>query len=89
MEPRPRFTTLLYGRHKHFTATLIMSLYMLRHLQLLVMPAWIAGIRARTDVSGDIHLNLDSSTPCWNDARDSAQGIETSARNCLRCGGFQ
>jgi hypothetical protein len=33
-----------------------------------VMPAWIVGIEARTDASGDIHVNLDSSSPCWNDA---------------------
>ena len=35
-----------------------------------VMPAWIAGIQARKDASGDIHVNLDSSTPCWNDEID-------------------
>jgi hypothetical protein len=34
----------------------------------LVMPAWIAGIQVRKDASGNIHVNLDSSTPCWNDA---------------------
>ena len=33
-----------------------------------VMPAWIAGIPVRKDASGNIHVNLDSSTPCWNDA---------------------
>jgi len=33
------------------------------------MPAWIAGIQVRKDASGDIHVNLDCSTPCWNDAR--------------------
>ena len=33
------------------------------------MPAWIAGIhQVCKDASGDIHVNLDSSTPCWNDA---------------------
>ena len=31
------------------------------------MPAWIAGIQARKDAFGDVHVNLDSSTPCWND----------------------
>jgi hypothetical protein len=36
--------------------------------QIFVMPAWIAGIQVRLDASGDIHVNLDSSTPCWNDA---------------------
>jgi hypothetical protein len=34
---------------------------------IFVMPARIAGIQARKDASGDIHVNLDSSTPCWND----------------------
>jgi hypothetical protein len=28
-----------------------------------VMPARIAGIQVRKDASGDIHVNLDSSTP--------------------------
>ena len=32
------------------------------------MPAWIAGIQICKDASGNIHVNLDSSTPCWNDA---------------------
>jgi hypothetical protein len=32
-----------------------------------VMPAWIAGIQIRKDASGDIHVDLDSSLPCWND----------------------
>ena len=31
------------------------------------MPAWIAGIQARRDASGDIHVNLGSGTPCRND----------------------
>jgi hypothetical protein len=33
-----------------------------------VMPAGIAGIQIRKDAFGDIHVSLDSSTPCWNDA---------------------
>jgi hypothetical protein len=33
-----------------------------------VMPAWIAGIQIRKDASGNIRVNLDSSTPCWNGA---------------------
>jgi hypothetical protein len=37
---------------------------------IFVMPAWIAGIQVRKDASGDIHVNLDSSTPCWNDASE-------------------
>jgi hypothetical protein len=36
--------------------------------RLFVMSAWIAGIQVRKDASGDIHVSLDSSTPCWNDA---------------------
>src|ERR1043166_8016395 len=32
------------------------------------MPAWIAGIhQVCKDASGDVHVNLDSSSPCWND----------------------
>jgi len=31
-----------------------------------VMPAWTAGNQVRKDASGDIHVNLDSSTPCWS-----------------------
>ena len=30
------------------------------------MPAWIAGIQV-AGCSGDIHVNLDFSTPWWND----------------------
>jgi hypothetical protein len=33
-----------------------------------VMPAWMAGIQIRKDASGNVHVGLDSSTPCWNDA---------------------
>jgi hypothetical protein len=32
-----------------------------------VIPARIAGIQTRRDASEDIRVNLDSSTPCWND----------------------
>ena len=32
-----------------------------------VIPAWIAGIQICKDASGNIHVRLDSSTPCWND----------------------
>jgi hypothetical protein len=32
-----------------------------------VMPAWIAGIQVCMDASGDVHVDLDSSPPCWND----------------------
>ena len=34
----------------------------------LVIPAWIAGVQVRKDASGNVRVNLDSSTPCWNDA---------------------
>jgi hypothetical protein len=37
-----------------------------------VMPAWIDGIQIRKDASGNVHVNLDSSTPCWNDATEEA-----------------
>ena len=37
-----------------------------------VMPAWIAGIQIRKDASGNIHVNLDSSAPWWNDATEEA-----------------
>jgi hypothetical protein len=37
-------------------------------IKIFVMPAWIAGIQVCKDASGNIHVNLDSSTPCWNDA---------------------
>ena len=36
----------------------------------LVMPARIAGIQVRKDAFENIRVNLDSSTPCWNDAID-------------------
>jgi hypothetical protein len=35
--------------------------------QRFVLPAWIAGIQVYMDVSGDVHVGLDSSNPCWND----------------------
>jgi len=34
---------------------------------IFVMPALIASIQVHKDASGNIHVNLDSSTPCWND----------------------
>ena len=34
----------------------------------LVIPAWIVGVQVRKDASGNVRVNLDSSTPCWNDA---------------------
>ena len=46
-----------------------MSLHTLQRkkMEIFVMPAGIAGIQIRKDASGNIHVNLDSSTPCWND----------------------
>jgi hypothetical protein len=35
-------------------------------MEIFVMPAWMAGIQARKDASGDIHVDLDSSPPFWN-----------------------
>ena len=32
--------------------------------RLIVMPAGIAGIEVRKDASRNIHVNLDSSSPC-------------------------
>jgi hypothetical protein len=37
-------------------------------MQIIVVPAWMAGIQALKDASGNIHVDLDSSIPCWNDA---------------------
>ena len=37
-------------------------------MQAIVMPAWMTSIEVRKDGSGNIELNLDSSTPHWNDA---------------------
>src|SRR5215475_8352529 len=34
---------------------------------IVVMPAWIAGIQLRKDAFGDIHVSLGSIAPCWND----------------------
>jgi hypothetical protein len=28
-------------------------------MQIIVMPAWIAGIQVRKDASGNVHVNLD------------------------------
>jgi hypothetical protein len=41
-------------------------------IEIAIMPAWIAGIQARKEASGNVHVNLDSSTPCWNDAIEGA-----------------
>jgi hypothetical protein len=46
-----------------------------------VMPAWIAGIhQVRKDASEDIRVDLDSSTPCWNDATAGALLEPTEVR---------
>jgi hypothetical protein len=41
-------------------------------MQIIVMPARIAGTQVRKDASRDIHVALDSSPPCWNDQRNSS-----------------
>ena len=46
------------------------------------MPAWIAGIQVRKDASGNVHVNLDSSTPCWNDAIEGVLLKLTEAPPC-------
>jgi hypothetical protein len=41
-------------------------------MQIFVMPAWMAGIQV-VGCSGDVHVSLDSSIPCWNEcAREGA-----------------
>jgi hypothetical protein len=50
-------------------------------IQIFVMPAWIAGIhQVRKDASGDIRVDLDSNTPCWNDATAGALLEPTEVR---------
>ncbi|HEY7320422.1 MAG TPA: hypothetical protein VIE89_22885 [Candidatus Binatia bacterium] len=46
-------------------------------MQIAVMPAWMAGIQLRKDASENVHVNLDSSAPCWN---DQAKGSALSGR---------
>ena len=41
-------------------------------MEIFAMQVWIAGIQVRKDASGNIHVSLDSSTPCWNDAIEAA-----------------
>ena len=48
----------------------------------LVMPAWIAGIQVCKDAYGDIHVDLDSSVPCWNDAIGRAL-LNDQSSSCL------
>jgi len=37
-------------------------------MEILVMPARVVGNQVRKDASGNIQVNLDSSTPSWNGA---------------------
>jgi hypothetical protein len=37
-------------------------------MQIFVMPAWMAGIRFERMAPENFHVNLGTSTPCWNDA---------------------
>jgi hypothetical protein len=48
------------------------------------MPAWMAGIQARRDASGNVHVNLGSSTPCWND--DTEANTAKPSRDLARYG---
>jgi hypothetical protein len=36
-------------------------------IEVIVMPAWMAGIQARRDASGNIHVNLGPGSPCRDD----------------------
>jgi hypothetical protein len=50
-----------------------------------VMPARLPGIQARKDAFGDVHVRLDSSAPCWNDAIDGfCLTDRLSPLGCLR-----
>ena len=49
-----------------------MSLRSPQNMEILVMPAWIARHPGWQHASGDIHVSLDSSAPCWNDAIEAA-----------------
>jgi hypothetical protein len=37
-------------------------------MQIIVMPAWIAGNQVCKDASGNVHVNLIPALQCWNDA---------------------
>jgi hypothetical protein len=37
-------------------------------IEITDMPARMAGVQARKDATGKVHVNLDFSTPCWNNA---------------------
>jgi hypothetical protein len=39
-------------------------------MEIIVVPAWMAGSQVRKDASGNIHASLDSSSPCCNDTID-------------------
>jgi hypothetical protein len=48
----------------------------------LVMSARMTGIH-RKDASGDIHVGLDSSTPCWNDESSYPRSVILDFRSLL------
>jgi hypothetical protein len=56
--------------------------------QIFVMPARIAGIQVRMDASGDIRVNLDSSTPCWNDADEGSAQTDRGPSGRIFKGAF-
>jgi hypothetical protein len=36
--------------------------------KIFVMPTSVAGMEVRKDAAGNVHVDLDSSDPFWNDA---------------------
>jgi hypothetical protein len=42
----------------------------------------MAGIQGRKDASGNIHVNLDSGTPCWNDAKETWNIVDQQLLVC-------
>ena len=53
-------------------------------MQIFVMSAWIAGIQV-AGCYGDIHVNLNSSTKCWNDAIKVLLKVTSPARISKKC----
>src|SRR5262245_34551665 len=51
---------------------------------IFLMPALIAGIQVHKDASGNIHVNLDSSTPRWNDVIDVLELTEARPRGIFQ-----
>src|SRR5262249_40693551 len=51
---------------------------------IFVMSALIAGIQVHKDASGSVHVNLDSSTPCSNDAIEVLELTEARPRGIFQ-----